>query len=244
MKIIITENTEAFDSEGALFFTRQVLKKPDTTFGIATGDTTYNIYALAARLHKELAVDYSHSKTCNLDEYVGVSAKDKWSCRFRIDEVLLEKINIKPENTYVPNGLCDPPERELSIFKEKIESFGGIDLLILGIGVNGHIGFNEPGTLFDSGFHIAPISAETRTAKAALFGGPEKVPKFGISMGIRDIMMAREILLVAKGRSKAEAIRSIVHGPMTTDVPASVVRVHPNLVILIDKDAASLLQKN
>jgi len=241
MKIIVMETTEAFDRQGALIIMRQALKKPDSTFGLATGDTTRNMYALAAELHRELGVDYSLCKSCNLDEYAGVSAEDKRSCRYRINEVLLDKINIKPENTYVPNGLREPPEEELALFKEKIEKFGGIDLLILGIGTNGHIGFNEPGTPLDSSFRIAPISEKTRKEKAALFGGSELVPKFGISMGIRDIMMAREILLVAKGRAKAEAIRSIVHGPMTVDMPASVVRLHPDLVILIDKDAASLL---
>ena len=241
MKIIITENAQAFDREGAMLFTRQALKKPDTTFGIATGDTTRNIYALTAGLHKELGIDYSLCKTCNLDEYVGVPADDTRSCRYRIHEVLLNKINIRAENTYVPDGLRDPIERELTVFKEKLERFGGIDLLILGIGTNGHIGFNEPGTPFDSGFRIAPISEKTRRDKAELFGGQDKVPKFGLSMGIRDIMMAQQILLAAKGRSKAEIIRRIVEGPMTPDVPASVVRVHPNLIILADKDAASLL---
>jgi len=176
MKIIIADNEQCFDREGALFFTRQALKKPDTTFGIATGDTTRNIYTLAAELYKELKIDYSLCKTCNLDEYAGVSADDKRSCRYRINETLLNKINIKPEYTYVPNGLNDPPQRELEIFREKIESFGGIDLLILGIGINGHIGFNEPGTPFDSSFRLAPLSEDTRKDKTKLFGRLDHVP--------------------------------------------------------------------
>ena len=241
MKIIIRENAEAFDREGARFITRQALKKPDSCFGVATGNTTRNMYILAAELQKELVIDYSLCKTCNLDEYVGIPAENRLSCRYRIDEVLLKKINIKYENTYVPDGLCNPPEKELEIFREKIEAFGGIDLLVLSIGTNGHIAFNEPGTPFDTSFRIAPISENTQKDKAAFFGGRENVPKFGITMGIRDIMMSRQILLTAKGRGKADVIRQIVMGPMTTDLPASVLRVHPDLVMLIDKEAASLL---
>ena len=241
MTIIIKENPQAFDLEGALFFTRQALKKPDTTFGIATGETTRNMYALVAELHKKLKVDYSLCKTCNLDEYVGIAANDKRSCCYRINELLLHQINIKPENTYIPNGLSEPPEKELDTFREKIAHFGGMDFLILGIGTNGHIAFNEPGTPFDSSCHITPISEKTRKDKAFFFGGLDQVPAFGITMGIRDIMMAREILVVAKGSDKAEVIRRIVREPMTMDVPASVLRIHPALTMLIDKDAASLL---
>ena len=241
MKISVMENSSAFDREGAMFFTRQVLMKPDTFFGLATGNTTRNIFAIAAELYRELEVDYSQAKTCNLDEYAGIPAEDRRSCSYRINEVLLGRINIKPENTYIPNGLSDPPEKELEVFKEKIKNFGGIDLLVLGIGTNGHVGFNEPGTPFDSSFRIATLSETTRKDKAAFFGGLNQVPRFGISMGIRDIMMARRILLVAKGKSKAEVIHRIVEGPMTTDVPASIVRMHSDLFILADRDAASLL---
>jgi glucosamine-6-phosphate deaminase len=241
MKIIISESLPAFEYEGASFITRQALKKPDTLFGLATGNTTENMYALTAKLHRELKVDYSNCKTCNLDEYLGVAPDDRRSCRCRINEVLLNRINIKMANTYVPDGLCAPPENELALFKNRIEKFGGIDLLILGIGANGHIAFNEPGTPFDSTFRIAPISPATRKDKAELFGGEDRVPKFGISMGIRDIMMARQILLVAKGKSKAEVVRHIVKGSLTADVPATVVRLHPDLVLLADPEAASLL---
>ena len=241
MNIIIKENPQAFDLEGALLFTRQALKKPDTTFGIATGETTRVMYALVAKLHKELKVDYSLCKTCNLDEYVGIAAHDKHSCCYRINELLLHQINIKPENTYIPNGLSDPPVKELEVFKEKIAYFGGMDFLVLGIGTNGHIAFNEPGTPFDSNFHIAQLSEKTRIDKALFFGGRDQVPVFGITMGIRNIMMAREILAVAKGRDKAEAVRRIVQGPMMVDIPASALRIHPVITMLIDKEAASLL---
>jgi glucosamine-6-phosphate deaminase len=241
LKLITIETSQSFDREAALFFTRQALKKPDSFFALATGDTTKNMYTLIANLHGELGVDYSGCKTCNLDEYVGLAKDDKRSCSYRINEVLLSKINIKMENTYVPNGLCGPPEKELEVFRDTIRRFGGIDLLILGIGNNGHIGFNEPGTPFDSTFRIAPISQNTQKDKSKMFGGEDNVPQFGITMGIRDIMMAREILLLAKGKNKADVIRQIVQGPLTEDVPATVVRLHPGLTIIIDGEAASLL---
>jgi glucosamine-6-phosphate deaminase len=241
LKLITLETSQSFDREAALFFTRQAVKNPDSFFALATGDTTKNMYALVADLHRELGVDYSSCKTCNLDEYVGLAMDDKRSCRYRINETLLSKINIKIENTYVPNGLCNPPERELEIFRDTIQRFGGIDLLILGIGNNGHVGFNEPGTSFDSTFRIAPISQNTQKDKSGMFNGMDNVPRFGITMGIRDIMMARNILLLAKGKGKAGVIRQIVHGPLSEDIPATVVRLHPSLTIIIDDEAASLL---
>jgi glucosamine-6-phosphate deaminase len=241
LKLIILETPQSFDREAALLFTRQAIKKPDSFFALATGETTKNMYALIVDLYRNLEVDYSCCKTCNLDEYAGLAIDDKRSCRYRINETLLSKINIRMENTYVPNGLCNPLERELEIFKDTIQRFGGIDLLILGIGNNGHIGFNEPGTSFDSTFRIAPISQNTQRDKSGMFGGVDNVPRFGITMGIRDIMMAREILLLAKGKSKADVIRQIVQGPLTENVPATVVRLHPALTVLADSEAASLL---
>jgi glucosamine-6-phosphate deaminase len=241
LKLISLETPPSLDREAALFFTRQAVKKPNSFFALATGDTTKNMYALVADLHGKLGIDYSECKTCNLDEYVGLAADDKRGCRYRINEALLGKINIKMENTYVPDGLCDPPEKELEVFRDTIQRFGGIDLLILGVGNNGHIGFNEPGTPFDSSFRIAPISQNTRKDKSGMFGGADSVPRFGITMGIRDIMLAREILLIAKGKSKAAVIRQIVQGPLTEEVPATVVRLHPALTVMVDREAGSLL---
>jgi glucosamine-6-phosphate deaminase len=241
LKLIIAKTPQNLDQEAALFFTRQAIEKPGSFFALATGDTTKNMYTQVAHLHRELGVDYAECKTCNLDEYVGLPANDRRSCRYRINEILLNKINIKSENTYVPDGLCDPPEKELVVFRDTIERFGVIDLMILGIGNNGHIGFNEPGTPFDSTFRIAPISQNTRKDKSPMFDGADRVPEWGITMGIRDIIMARRILLLAKGRGKAGVIRQIVKGPLTEDVPATVVRLHAHLTIMVDSEAASLL---
>lgn len=238
MKLTILDTETDFDREVALRVTRQIIVKPDSLIGIATGNTTLNVFSLMVKLHKELGIDYSKAKTCNLDEYVGIAASDSRSCRYRIDQSLLKHINIKYENTYVPNGLTQPPEAELKTFRETVERFGGIDLQILSIGTNGHIAFNEPGTPFESTYRLAPISENTVEDKKGLFGGRESVPRFGISMGIRDVMAARKILLVAKGKSKAPIIQKILSGVLTTDVPATVVILHPNLEIVIDREAA------
>jgi len=241
MNIIIKEDENEFDHAGALFISRYLIKKPDTFFCFATGETTKNIYDLVVKLYRELKLDFSQSRACNLDEYLGVSPEDEKSCYFRIMESILGKVNFNKENIFLPNGLCEKPEKELALFDKKIKSFDGIDLLVLGIGTNGHIAFNEPGTPFDSSFQITSLSEKTRKDKADFFGSLNNVPKSGIGMGIRDIMMAKEILLLAKGSSKAEILERIVKGPMTVDIPASIVRVHPSLTILADKKAASLI---
>ena len=238
MTLTVLDSELDFDREAAAQVSKQVLIKPDSLIGLATGNTTQNIYSWIVRFHKELGIDYSQAKTCNLDEYMGISADDSRSCRYRINQSLLNHINIKYENTYVPNGKTQPPEQELKVFKERVDGFGGIDLQILGIGANGHIGFNEPGTPFDSTYRIAPISQNTIEDKAGMFGGRENVPHYGLTMGIRDIMAARKILLVAKGSSKAPIIKKILSGVLTTDVPASVLLLHPNWEILIDRQAA------
>jgi len=238
MKLTVLESEQDFDREVAARVSKQILVKPDSLIGLATGDTTVNLYNWIVRFHKELGIDYSSAKTCNLDEYVGVAADDKHSCRYRIDESLLKQINIKYENTYVPNGLVEPPELELKVFKETVERFGGIDLQILSIGTNGHIAFNEPGTPFDSTYHITSISESTIEAKSAMFGGREKVPRYGITMGIKDIMAAKKILLVAKGSRKASIIRKTMRGVLTVDVPSSVLLLHPDVELIVDREAA------
>lgn len=240
MKLQIVKSAGDCDREAALRISRQVLQKPDSLIGLATGDTTTTVFDWVVRLHHELGVDYSRARTCNLDEYLGVDPKSPKSCRYRVNERFLDRINIDLNNTYVPDGLAEP-QAELARFERLVEDWGGIDLQVLSIGTNGHIAFNEPGTPFESSYWLAPISESTKKAKAGLFGGEQNVPKFGISMGIRDIMMARRILLIAKGAHKAQVMKAILHGPLTTDVPASVLMLHPCVDAVIDSDAASLL---
>ena len=239
MQLIIKETEDDFHREAAMLVSRQVLQKPDSVIGLATGNTTKGIHKWMIHFHKELSIDYSMCKTCNLDEYIGVSPADPGSCCYRIKEELLNHLNTLPENTYIPDSLTPSLERELDIFKNKVNDFGGVDLQIIAIGQNGHIAFNEPGTPFDSTYSIVSIPQSTVAARAGIFGGEDKVPKQGITMGIADIMMARKILLVASGSGKADMVRQVLTGPVTEQIPASVLRLHPNVVFVMDKKAAS-----
>ena len=242
MHIKIEETEELFDRAVAMEVSRQVIAKPDSLIGLATGTTTIGPHSWLVRLARELGVDYSRVKTVNLDEYVGIASDDPKSCRYRIDEQLLNHINIDKRNTYVPDGLRIPIEDEIQVFRDTIDRFGGIDMQILSIGTNGHIAFNEPGTPFNKSLYIAKLSDSTLDAKTGFFGGDRNaVPRAGISMGIKDIMHARCVLLIAKGKSKANIMKETLTGRVTEDVPASVLQLHPALSVIMDADAAAFL---
>jgi len=242
MCIQIEKTAELFDQAVAMEISRQVIAKPDSLIGLVTGTTTIAPYAWAARFARELGIDYSRAKTINVDEYVGLAPEDPKSCRYRIDEQFLDLINIDKRNTYVPDGLKKPIEDELKVFQNTIDSFGGVDLLVLSIGTNGHIAFNEPGTPFSSSMYISMLSDSTLDAKTSFFGGNrDAVPRAGITMGIKDIMKVRRILLIAKGSSKAEIMKATLTGPITEEVPSSVLQLHPALSVIVDSDAAALL---
>lgn len=243
MKLIIKESCEEFYNEAAAEVSRQVITKQDSVIGLATGNTTVGIYRSMVRMHKAFNIDYSRVTTINLDEYVGINPSLLVSCYSRICKDLLNDINIDKSNIYVPNGMTEPIEKECDTFEHKLVACGGIDLQILSIGENGHIAFNEPGTAFDTKIHIADIANTTVEAKAALFGSKEKVPRKGITMGIRTIMMAKKIMLVANGRSKADIIYKTLFGPVTEDIPSSVLQLHSELVVVLDKEAALAIKQ-
>ncbi|MCL2057215.1 MAG: glucosamine-6-phosphate deaminase [Oscillospiraceae bacterium] len=241
MNITITETGRELDRAGAVYVTRQVLMKPDSVIGVVTGDTAAGVYDEMARLHSELGIDYSRCKVCSVDEYVGVRPDDPASCFYRIRESLHSCVNLRPENIYVPSGLAEPPEKELGILAQTLRRFGGVDLQILAVGEDGHIGFNGPGTPFGSTARIAPIPQATVLAKSGLFGGEDKMPRFGITMGIKDLMAARKILFLVKGGHKAEILSKVLNGPVTEDIPATVLQLHPNVDVIADRAAAANL---
>lgn len=238
MKNRIVVNAEAFDTTAAQMFMRQVLQKPDSTLCLATGGTTVGIFAQMVALKETLAIDCTRLKCTNLDEYVGVEAADPASCYYRVVQDLYAPLGLREEQFYVPVAPAQEAEAECGRFGQKLQAFGGIDLMLLSIGTNGHIAFNEPGTPFGSGIHIVDLAATTLKAKAQLFGGEEKVPRQGLTMGIADVMAARRIVLVAKGAHKAGIIRAALKGPVTEEIPASVLQLHPNLDVLLDEAAA------
>lgn len=239
MKRIITETAEQFDHTVAKQVVQQVLIKPDSVLCFATGNTTEKIFDEIVRLTEALEVDFSRVHTVNLDEYVGVRPENPSSCRWRIEQGLFKRIHIPLENCYVPT--CDPEQTQqvCQEFEDHLRDLNGIDLMVLSTGENGHIAFNEPGTPFELGVHVAQISQSTVKAKASLFGGEDKVPKYGISVGIRTIMMTRHILLVAKGKNKADIMPKILNGPVTTEVPASILQLHNHVTLIADAAAMS-----
>ena len=218
-----------------------IRNKPNLVLGLATGGTPVGCYQELIRMHKEEELDFSRVITFNLDEYIGLSPTHPQSYRHFMDENLFHHINIKIENTHVPNALTDDPQKTCQEFEEAIKASGGIDLQLLGIGSNGHIAFNEPGSPFDSRTRVVNLSERTIKDNARFFKSIDEVPRQALSMGMGTIMEVRKIILLASGVGKAEAVTKSVEGPITTDVPASILQRHPNCIFILDEEAASKL---
>jgi len=217
-----------------------VRRNPKTVLGLSTGNSPIRVYEMLIQDHKTNGTSYKDVITFNLDEYVGLDGGSEQSYRYFMDKFLFKHIDIEPTNTHVPSGLGNLAENCES-YEQLIKAVGGIDIQLIGIGTNGHIAFNEPGTPFDSKTHIAALSIETIAANSKYFESEEAIPKQAVSMGIQSIMDAKRIIMVAFGKSKAKPIAGMVNGPVTTALPASILQKHPNVSILLDKEAASLL---
>ena len=224
--------------KAANIMSAQIIMKPRAVLGLATGSTPVGMYKQLIEWYKKGDLDFSQITSVNLDEYKGLSGDNDQSYRYFMNTNLFDHVNIDKTKTYVPNGLEEDSEKACADYNEIIRSVGGIDMQLLGIGGNGHIAFNEPGADFGAHIHVANLTQSTLQAKAELFGGADKVPAQGLTLGIADVMAARHILLVANGVHKAEIIRRALEGPITPEVPASVLQLHPNLDILLDEAAA------
>lgn len=244
MKTIICKTYEELSQTATRIIVDQIGQKPEPVLGLATGSTPVGVYQNLAKMNKEGKVDFSKVTTFNLDEYVGLSKDHPCSYHRFMEENLFEHINIKKENIHIPNGQASCLEKECKSYEDKIAKYGGIDLQVLGIGHNGHIGFNEPGTPFHSVTHVVDLTPRTIQANSRFFSSPNEVPRQALSMGIKTIMGAQRILLLASGIEKAEIISSAFNGHVTIDVPASILQLHPNLVVILDQDAASILEKS
>ncbi|MED0659915.1 glucosamine-6-phosphate deaminase [Bacillus smithii] len=241
MRVVKVANYEEMSQKAADCIIRQVKEKPDSVLGLATGGTVTGTYQLLAKDHQKNGTSYRQILTVNLDEYIGISSEHEQSYHFYMKKRLFDHIQIPPENTYLPDGQAEDLEEECKRYDERIESLGGIDLQLLGIGVNGHIGFNEPGTPFDSKTHIVELSESTRKANARFFNTLEEVPKKAITMGIETIMKSKKILLLASGLKKAPIIRKLFQEGITEEIPASVLKKHENVVLIADEEALSLV---
>jgi len=243
VKVIVCSSYEELSKKAAEIFAQRILQKPNIILGLATGGTPVGTYKELIRLHNEHGLDFSQVVTFNLDEYVGLAPSHPQSYRYFMDKNLFDAINIKKENTHILSGTAEDVEAECASFEEKIASAGGIDLQVLGIGSNGHIAFNEPGTSRDCRTHVVNLAESTIQDNARFFDDPSEIPRQALTLGIGTIMEAREIILLASGQGKAQAIARSVERPITLAVPASALQVHPNTVFIIDQDAASQLKR-
>lgn len=242
MRICRMEDYAAMSHLAADIIASQITKKPDCVLGLATGSTPIGAYGcLVERQHKG-ELSFSSVRTVNLDEYYGLAPDHEQSYRRFMEEKLFGLVDIKSENTNVPNGLASDPEAECRRYDQLIEQMGGIDLQLLGMGHNGHIGFNEPGPSFIPHTHLVDLTESTINANSRLFASREEVPRQAITMGIRAIIQARRVLVIVNGEDKAEAVGKAFAGPITPNVPASILQLHPDVTLIGDKAALSRLE--
>lgn len=239
MKPIVVSAEEAAVRAAELY--RALLRrKPDAVLGLATGSTPLGLYAQLVALYRAGEISFAQATSFNLDEYVDLPPTHDQSYRYFMEKNLFSQIDLPQARIHVPSGL-DVSEAALAAYDEAIEAAGGIDLQLLGLGGNGHIGFNEPGTPFALGTHVVALTERTRRDNARFFASLDEVPTHAATMGVKTVMHARAILLLAFGRAKAEALAAALTGPVTPDVPASVLQLHPDVTVFCDKEAAALL---
>ncbi len=237
MKIYKTKNYEEMCRKAANIVFAQVNLKPDSVLGLATGSTPEGLYANLVEWYKDGDIDFSQVKSVNLDEYKGLPHDNDQSYYYYMNKHLFSHINILPENTNLPNGMAGDDEAECKRYDDLVKSMNGVDLQLLGLGGNGHIGFNEPDEAFAKGTHCVKLTDSTIKANARFFDNYDDVPKYAYSMGIKTIMMAKKILLVANGSAKADALYATICGPITPKVPASILQLHPDVTIVADEEA-------
>ncbi|MFE4430467.1 glucosamine-6-phosphate deaminase [Peribacillus butanolivorans] len=239
MNIIKVQDYKEMSQSAANIVIRKVKENSKIKLGLATGGTPKGTYDALIEDHMRNNTSYENVTSFNLDEYIGLDSNDPNSYHYYMDQSLFAHININKEQTYLPNGTADNLDKECTRFDKMIETLGGIDLQILGIGQNGHIGFNEPGTSFSSGTHVVVLEESTRQANARYFDSIDEVPTHAITMGIATIMKSKEILLLISGEEKAETLKKLIHGEITEEFPASILKKHNNVTIIADRKALS-----
>lgn len=241
MRVCIYDTAEQAGCAAALILASQLIRRPESVLGMATGSTPIPAYQELIRLYRQGLVDFSRAVSFNLDEYVGLPEEHPCSYHRFMQEQLFGQVNIRPEAVHVPDGNAADLEAAASAYDEAIRQAGGIDVQVLGIGRNGHIGFNEPDEQFVYGCHVVHLTASTIRANRRFFASEAEVPRRAVSLGIGSIMNARQILLIATGEEKAQAVREAVYGDVTPRIQASILRTHPDALFLLDRGAASLL---
>lgn len=243
MKIYCGKDYEEMSRKAASLISAQINMKPDCVLGLATGSTPIGTYQHLIKWYQEGILDFSEVTTVNLDEYKGLSGDNEQSYRYFMNTNLFDHVNIDKKNTYVPNGMESDSQKACDDYNAVIDRVGGIDLQLLGLGHNGHIGFNEPSNEFDKVTHCVDLTASTIEANKRFFEKEEDVPRQAYTMGIQNIMMAEKVVIVVSGKDKAEIVAKAFAGPITPQVPASVLQLHKDVILVGDEAALSELLK-
>jgi glucosamine-6-phosphate deaminase len=237
------ENNEQMSIRAAEIVKEQIVEKPNAVLGLPTGSSPLGMYSYLIEMYKRGEIDFSAVKTFNLDEYCGLPTDHPQSYHEFMEKNFFRHVNLKSENTHMPKPDKGDQQTGCEEYEKKIRQAGGIDLQILGIGRNGHIGFNEPGTSFSSRTHVIQLHQDTRLANARFFDSIDEVPKAAVTMGIKTIMRARKIMLLISGESKREALYKLVYSQVDEQFPASVLQLHPEVIVLAEKTACDYLEK-
>ncbi len=243
MEVIVTRDPDSAAQVAAGIVANLLGENPGCVLGLATGSTPLPLYRELIRRHREEGLDFSQVTTFNLDEYVGLDPEHPCSYHAFMRRRLFDHINVPADRIHIPDGLTGDIDRFCRDYDEGIREAGGIDLQVLGIGKNGHIGFNEPSSSLASRTRIKTLSVQTLHDNARYFGGEENVPRHVITMGVGTILESRRCILMAFGESKAEAVAKMVEGPVSAMVPASALQLHPKVHVIVDEPAASLLTR-
>lgn len=241
MKIIRAKDYKDMSRKAANIISAQVIMKPDCVLGLATGSTPIGIYDQLVEWYNKGDLDFSETKSVNLDEYKGLPRDNDQSYYYFMHQHLFDRVNIDPANTNVPDGMQEDGEKECQRYEKLIADLGGIDLQLLGLGHNGHIGFNEPGSAFEKETHCVNLTERTIEANQRFFASKDEVPKQAYTMGIKTIMYAKKIVIVVSGEGKAEIVKKAFFGPVTPEVPASILQLHNDVTLVADEDALSLI---
>lgn len=239
MRIYKAKDYEEMSRKAAGIVSAQIIMKPDCVLGLATGSTPVGLYKQLIEWYRNGDLDFSRVRTVNLDEYKGISRENDQSYYYFMHQNLFDHVNIPAGNTHLPDGMEPDSEKECRRYEELIQSMGSVDLQLLGIGHNGHIGFNEPADAFDKLVHCVNLTQSTIEANKRFFASAEEVPRQAYTMGIQTIMRSKKILIIANGEGKADIVRDAFFGPITPMVPASVLQLHNDVTLVADEAALS-----
>ncbi len=243
MRIIVAKDYKDMSRKAANIISAQIITKPNCVLGLATGSSPIGTYDQLVEWYEKGDLDFSQVSSVNLDEYRGLDHNHDQSYYYFMHEHLFDRVNIDPANTNVPDGTEPDAEKECRRYEELIASYGGVDLQLLGLGHNGHIGFNEPAPAFDKETHCVDLTESTIEANKRFFASADDVPRQAYTMGIGTIMKAKKILVVVSGEDKAEIVAKAFYGDVTPEVPASILQFHPDVTVVVDEAAASKLPR-